>query len=132
MSGAQATESLVPGTLSLCAELGRLVRDARAAHDDPVAARGRRGCAGGGCSPARSSTSRGGPSTGFARGEARLSGMDADAGAELVLRFQNEHLVAEVDGAVVASVPDLICTLDRESGDAVTTGGSAVTGSGSP
>ena len=122
MSGAQARESLVPGTLSLCAELGALVRAARTAHEDPVARvitrlRGRKLFTGKVIDVARRTT------TGFARGEARLSGMDDDTGSELVLRFQNEHLVAELDGAVLASVPDLICTLDRESGDAITTEG---------
>ena len=120
MTGRQAADSMAPGTLSLCAELGRLVRDARAAHDDPVTAvvdrlRGRRLFTGKVVDVARRTV------TGFARGDARLAGTDDSAGTELVLRFQNEHLVAEVDGAVVASVPDLICTLDRESGDAVTT-----------
>ncbi|HJP79333.1 MAG TPA: DUF917 domain-containing protein [Pseudonocardiaceae bacterium] len=120
MSGAQARESLVPGTLSLCAELGALVRAARAAHDDPVEhvtarLRGRKLFTGKVIDVARRTT------TGFARGEAHVSGMDDDTGRELILRFQNEHLVAEIDGVVRASVPDLICTLDRESGDAITT-----------
>lgn len=122
MSGAQARESLVPGTLSLCAELGALVRAARTAHEDPVQRviarlRGRKLFTGKVVDVARRTT------TGFARGDARVSGMDDDTGAELVLRFQNEHLVAEVDGTVRACVPDLICTLDRESGDAITTEG---------
>ncbi|WP_332307709.1 hypothetical protein [Saccharopolyspora erythraea] len=38
-----------------------------------------------------------------------------------MLRFQNEHLVAERDGTVLASVPDLICVLDYDAGEAVTT-----------
>ncbi|MEV6642614.1 DUF917 domain-containing protein [Amycolatopsis sp. NPDC051371] len=122
MSGSQARESLVPGTLSLCAELGALVRSARASHDDPIAKvvdrlGGRRLFSGKVVDVARRTV------TGFARGEARLSGMDGDTGAELVLRFQNEHLVAERDGVVEASVPDLICTLERETGEAVTTEG---------
>jgi DUF917 family protein len=122
MSGSQARESLVPGTLSLCAELGALVRAAREEHADPVARvvsrlGGRRLFTGKVVDVARRTV------TGFARGEARLSGMDGDTGAELVLRFQNEHLVAERDGVVEASVPDLICTLERETGEAVTTEG---------
>ncbi len=122
MSGAQARQSLVAGTLSLCAELGALVRAAREAHTDPVARvverlGGRRLFGGKVVDVARRTV------TGFARGEARLSGTDGDAGAELVLRFQNEHLVAERDGVVEASVPDLICTLERETGEAVTTEG---------
>ncbi|HEX3790822.1 MAG TPA: DUF917 domain-containing protein [Pseudonocardiaceae bacterium] len=122
MSGQQARSSMVGGTLSLCAELGGLVRRARAEHTDPVAAvvhrlGGRLLFHGKVVDVARRTT------TGFARGEARLAGTDTDTGGELVLRFQNEHLVAESGGAVIASVPDLICTLDRESGEAVTTEG---------
>jgi DUF917 family protein len=119
MSGAQARESLVPGTLSLCAELGALVRTSPGDRVERVIARlrGRKLFTGKVIDVARRTT------TGFARGDARVSGMDDDAGSTLVLRFQNEHLVAEIDGVVCASVPDLICTLDRESGDAITTEG---------
>jgi DUF917 family protein len=122
MTGGQARESLVPGTLSLCAELGALVRAARAAHTDPVDAvvrrlGGRRLFTGKVVDVERRTV------TGFARGEARLDGMDGDTGAKLTLHFQNEHLIAEQDGAPVATGPDLICTLDRETGDAVTTEG---------
>ncbi|GLW05476.1 hypothetical protein Misp01_06060 [Microtetraspora sp. NBRC 13810] len=120
MTGGQARESLVPGTLSLCAELGALLRTARAGHADPVAAvvdrlGGHALFTGKVTDVARRTT------TGFARGEATLTGTDGDSGAELVLRFQNEHLIAERDGVPVASVPDLICTLDRETGEAITT-----------
>ncbi|MER6993384.1 DUF917 domain-containing protein [Saccharopolyspora hirsuta] len=120
MTGEQARDSLVPGTLTLCAELGRLVRTAQAEHRDPVDAvverlGGRRLFTGKVVDVSRRTVS------GFARGDARLVGMDGDSGSELVLRFQNEHLVAERDGTVLASVPDLICALDRESGEAITT-----------
>ncbi|MER7014027.1 DUF917 domain-containing protein [Saccharopolyspora sp. NPDC000359] len=120
MTGEQARESLVPGTLTLCAELGSLVATAQAEHRDPVDAvverlGGRRLFTGKVVDVSRRTLS------GFARGDARLVGMDDHSGSELVLRFQNEHLVAERDGTVLASVPDLICVLDRESGEAVTT-----------
>ncbi|MGW3349108.1 DUF917 domain-containing protein [Nonomuraea rubra] len=120
MTGAQARDSLVPGTLSLCAELGKLVREARAAHADPVAAVVAR-LGGSTLFTGKVTDVERRTVTGFARGTATLSGLDGDAGSELTLRFQNEHLVAEVDGRVRATVPDLICTLDRESGEAVTT-----------
>jgi hypothetical protein len=35
--------------------------------------------------------------------------------------FQNENLVAEVDGQVRAIVPDLICVLEAESAEPITT-----------
>ncbi|MCP2166392.1 DUF917 domain-containing protein [Goodfellowiella coeruleoviolacea] len=126
MTGAQARQALVPDTLSLCAELGRLVGQARERHQDPVAAAvarlgGRRLFTGKVVDVLRRT------SKGFARGEATLEGLGGDSGARLLIRFQNEHLVAERvagDGEraeVLASVPDLICTLDSESGEAVTT-----------
>ena len=52
--------------------------------------------------------------TGFARGTATLSG-------GCVLRFQNEHLIAEVDGTTVVTTPDLIMVLDTATGEPVTT-----------
>ncbi|MBW4718501.1 DUF917 domain-containing protein [Saccharothrix obliqua] len=120
MTGGQAREALVPGTLSLCAELGALAASARDDHTDPVDALVRR-LGGRRLFTGKVVDVRRRTASGFARGDARLSGMDGDAGAEMVLRFQNEHLVAERDGVVQVSVPDLICVLDRESGEAVTT-----------
>ena len=120
MNGEQARKALVPGTLSLCAELGRLVREERAAHRDPVAAVTER--LGGvelfhGKVVDVSRRTEGG----FARGEAVLDGLGGCTGERMELRFQNENLVAERDGTVVASVPDLICVLDAEAGTAITT-----------
>lgn len=120
MNGAQARESLVPATLSLCVELGALVRAAKEAHTGPVPAvierlGGRHLFTGKIVDVERRTES------GFARGTARLAGIGDDTGAELVLRFQNENLVAVRDGVVTASVPDLICTVDHESAVAVTT-----------
>ena len=120
MNGEQARKALVPGTLSLCAELGRLVREERAAHRDPVAAVTER--LGGvelfhGKVVDVSRRIEGG----FARGEAVLDGLGGCTGERMELRFQNENLVAERDGTVVASVPDLICVLDAEAGTAITT-----------
>nr|WP_235022315.1 DUF917 domain-containing protein [Amycolatopsis alkalitolerans] len=115
MSGAQARESMVPGTLSLCAELGKLVRETRSVRAVAERLRGRTLFTGKVIDVARRTV------TGFARGEARLSGLDTDSGSELVLRFQNEHLVAARDGSTLASVPDLICVLHTETSEAVTT-----------
>lgn len=46
-----------------------------------------------------------------------LSGGETKA----VVRFQNENLIAAVDGKTVAIVPDLICIVDRESGEPIPT-----------
>jgi uncharacterized protein len=120
LSGRQLKESMVPGTLGLAEELGRIVRETRAAHGDPVEAvldrlAGFRIFAGKIADVERRTEA------GFAKGEAQIEGVGADAGATLALRFQNEHLVAVRDGEVVASVPDLIIVLDAETGEPVTT-----------
>jgi uncharacterized protein len=58
---------------------------------------------------------------GWALGTATLQGMDEDAGRTMSLRFQNENLAAEVDGELVAIVPDLITIVDAETAAAITT-----------
>ena len=56
---------------------------------------------------------------GFARGNAWVSAFDEDE--RLELHFQNEHLVAVSHGQVRAIVPDLICVLDAETAEPITT-----------
>lgn len=119
MDGRTLKQAMVPGTISLAEELGRLVRETRAAHADAVEAVARR-LGGFHLFSGKVADVQRRTETGFARGEARLEGVDADAGSALVIRFQNEHLVAIRDGAIVASVPDLIVVLDAETGDPVT------------
>jgi len=60
---------------------------------------------------------------GFARGDAFIDGIDAYAGKRLQLSFQNEHLIALIDGVPVVTVPDLIATLDIDTGEPITTEG---------
>ncbi|GAA1597148.1 DUF917 domain-containing protein [Actinomadura kijaniata] len=122
MRGDQLRDGLVPATLTLAEELGRAVREARAVHADPVAAAA--GMLGG----VRLLTGKvvdveRRTSGGFARGEARLAGTAGDTGRTLELSFQNEHLLARRDGTVIATTPDLICVLDTDTGDPVTTEG---------
>jgi DUF917 family protein len=50
-----------------------------------------------------------------------LDGMDSSAGNSVVLDFQNEWLIAMLDGTPIATTPHLICLLDSTSGEAVGT-----------
>ncbi len=120
MDGRQARGSMVPATITLARDIGRLLAQARAAHEDPAEAlataqSGRVLMRGKITDVARST------SAGFVRGTATLAGTGADDGRVMELDFQNEHLVARVDGEVVTSVPDLICVLDVDTGEPVTT-----------
>ncbi|MFG2078101.1 DUF917 domain-containing protein [Nonomuraea maritima] len=115
MRGDQLRDGLVPATLTLAEDLGRAVREARTRHADPVAAAtevlsGVELFRGKVVDVERRTTG------GFARGQARLEGTGV-----LELSFQNEHLLARLDGEIVATTPDLICVLDTDSGEPVTT-----------
>lgn len=58
---------------------------------------------------------------GFVRGSVVVEGLEGDHGRLLRVEFQNENLVALEEGAVVATVPDIISILDSHTGRAVTT-----------
>lgn len=119
-TGAEVKRWSVTGSVSLAIGLGATIRAARAGHGDPVAAV--TAAAGGRClfggkvvDVARRTTG------GFLRGTAALDGLDGWSGHRVDLDFQNEWLVARLDGEPVATVPHLICLLDSESGEAVGT-----------
>jgi uncharacterized protein len=120
MTGQQVRDTMVLGTLSLCQDLGRLIVAARAAHTDAVRAVAER-LDGREIFRGRVADINRRTETGFARGSAVLAGMDQYTGSELLLNFQNEHLVAVRDGKVLASTPDLIIVLNGETAEPVTT-----------
>ena len=55
---------------------------------------------------------------GFSIGHCELAALDA-SGAVMEISFQNEHLIARLNGRVEAVVPDLICLVDRETAEPV-------------
>ena len=59
--------------------------------------------------------------SGFARGSLTIDGIDECQGSTMSIDFQNENLVARVDGAIVCTVPDLICAVATDTGEPVTT-----------
>lgn len=126
MTGATARRVSIPGTLRLGISLGAAIRQARARHADPLEHLG----------GALAEASYRGPrllfegkvedvfrqtTEGFVRGHARVRGNGSSG--TLRLQFQNEHLIAEVDGQVLAVVPDLICVLAAETAEPITTEG---------
>ncbi|HEY3685388.1 MAG TPA: DUF917 domain-containing protein [Streptosporangiaceae bacterium] len=121
LRGTQLRDGMVPGTLTLVERLGAVVREARGRRDpiaDVAAALSGHLLFTGKVADVVRRTSGG-----FARGTAVLEGTGADDGRRLELEFQNENLVARRDGEVLASVPDLICVLESDTGEPVTTEG---------
>jgi DUF917 family protein len=120
LSGRQLKEAMVPGTLRLATELGALVRETRARHEDTVAAIAER-LAGRVLFTGKIVDVDRRTVAGFSRGQARVEGLAGHTGGELVLEFQNEFLVARRGGDVLASVPDLITVVDADTGEPATT-----------
>jgi DUF917 family protein len=123
MDGATARRTSIAGTISLGIRIGRCLREARQRHHDPFSAlmgmledtpyrHGRVIFEGKVVDVFRRTTE------GFARGHAVIEALDA---ARLELTFQNEHLIARVDGEVRGIVPDLICVLEAETAEPITT-----------
>lgn len=54
-------------------------------------------------------------SGGFNHGQITVDGLKEFTGHQLVIDYQNENLIAKLDGQVVTSVPDLICLADINS-----------------
>ena len=118
MTGRQAKECLVGGSLTLCRELGRTIRVAREEKRDPVAAAaerlGARQIHEGKIIDVERKTA-----SGFARGRAQIAG----AYSTMEIAFQNEYLVASSGGVVLATTPDLIIVFEHETGEPITTEG---------
>lgn len=120
LTGLQVKEHGILGTLSLCHEIGSVVRQAILEKTDVVTAIQR-------VVPAqilfsgkvvdldRKTTG------GFARGSVALDGLGEFSGSHLKIDIQNEFLVAWKDNRPVTTVPDLICVIDAESGLSVGT-----------
>lgn len=111
VSGADIRRFGVRNTVSQAWRLGAAVTAARRERRDPVAAiltleQGELLYAGKIVDVLRHTTA------GFARGCLRADGTGEHAGTRLEIDFQNENLIARVDGVPVAIVPDLICILD--------------------
>jgi DUF917 family protein len=124
MSGAEAKRVAVPDTMSLASRIGRTIREARAARRDPFADltaffagthyRHARILFRGKLIDVDRRTEQG-----FAIGRVRFAASDSEDAMEIV--FRNENLIARVNGRVQAIVPDLICVLDADAAEPITT-----------
>ena len=130
LTGAQCKRSSVRNTMTLAKRLGDAVRAARRTKAPMVAAilavtGGVELFAGKLVDVQRRTTG------GFARGELHAEGLGACRGDWMRVAFQNENLIAwrsdrdlrtgAAQGDVVACVPDLICIIDTETGEPITT-----------
>lgn len=120
MSAEQIRTTAVLNSLTLAKSIGEAVRSARSAGDDTTQAilnthPGRVLYQGKIVDIDRQTTA------GFARGNVTIDGMASYSGTQMAISFQNENLIARIDGEIACIVPDLICIVDSERGEPITT-----------
>jgi DUF917 family protein len=119
-TGKELKEWGVPNTITLVEEIGRTIREAQSSKTNVVEAV-REIVGGFEIFKGKIVDVQRRTEKGFARGEAILEGIDEYDSQILKLQFQNENLMAMLDGEAVVSVPDLITVLETESGEPITT-----------
>ena len=121
MRGSEAKKSILRGSMSLIRSIGNIIEAEQRANRNPADAlasqlNGHRLFEGRVQDVDRRTEG------GFAKGTCTLVGLGPDDGGSLTLEFQNEFLIARrPDGAPAAMTPDLICLLDLETGQPITT-----------
>ncbi|NQW08531.1 MAG: DUF917 domain-containing protein [Alphaproteobacteria bacterium] len=119
-TGREVKDHAILHTTTKAIDLGRAVMEARVRHRDPVQA------ILGACDGLTLFTGKvidvdRRATEGFLRGQARIEGLDRDAGSLFTVHFQNEFSVGYRDGEPVVMTPDLICVVDSVSGDGIGT-----------
>jgi len=121
MTGAEAKKSILRRSLSLISNIGQIITDEQSANRNPAdklasELNGVRLFEG------RITDVERRTEGGFARGQAIIEGLEGYKGRSMKLNFQNEFLLAEDNkGQPLAMTPDLICLLDLETGQPITT-----------
>ncbi|MDQ0469512.1 DUF917 domain-containing protein [Labrys wisconsinensis] len=125
MDGATARRVSVPGTMSLAIGIGRVLREARRLRRDPIEAligffsgthyQKARLIGSGKVADIQRSTQNG-----WAVGTVRIEPF-APGRPPIAIRIQNENLVALQGEQVLAIVPDLICILEADTAEPITT-----------
>ncbi|ABY95786.1 protein of unknown function DUF917 [Thermoanaerobacter mathranii subsp. mathranii str. A3] len=122
MSGKDVKQAGIRNVVSYSAQIGKAIREARKKGENPIEAllevTGGYMLFKGKISDVQRRTTGG-----FVRGEAHIDGIDQYKGEAMIIDFQNENLIARRNGKVVATVPDLICTVDAHTALPITTEG---------
>ena len=119
-TGAEVKRWGLHHTVTRAIEIGRTVQRARAELRDPVAAvleaeSGLKLFTGKVAAIERRTTG------GFLRGSATFDGLGADREQHFELEFQNEFAIGKRNDVLEVMVPEIICVMDTDNGDAIGT-----------
>lgn len=119
MTTDQVRRTAVPHTLTLARDLGKAVQHARSLHADTTEAI-LNSCGGKVLFQGKIVDVERRTTGGFSKGTVLIEGTRSDQEHQMTIEFQNENLIAWLDGDPVCIVPDLICIVD-ETGEPITT-----------
>ena len=111
LSGKELKETMIPGTISLAANIGCEITKARANRDDVLSSL-LRITNGVQLFEGKITDLERKTEDGFARGTVELNGYGNYSNSKFKVVFQNENLIAKLNDQVVATVPDLICFVE--------------------
>lgn len=119
LEGRALKGSVIPGTLSKALAIGAAVREARSSGADPVEAAV---MAGKGYLLFKGKVAQASwkIEEGFTIGELLVSGEDDYLGHRYRVWYKNEHIISWFDEEPDVMVPDLVCVLNRKTGEAIT------------
>ena len=115
----QIKGAVIPGTISKALKLGQAMREAKASHKDlahVIAEKASGFVAFKGIVTAYNFETK----DGFTLGQVCLSGTTTYKDQELVIDVKNENMLARLNANIFATIPDLICCIDSESGEPIT------------
>ena len=127
MTGRQLKQYAVRGTISIARAIGRVIKEAHRDKQDPFRSLSNYLATTGyyqhscilfdGKITDFTRITQGG----FTKGKVSMEGIDSYNRHRMEIEFQNENLVARHNGKIVATVPDIITLVDRETAHAINT-----------
>ena len=116
MSGKELKETVIAGTLSKSYELGKFIREAQEAHLDHIPQKIAEKVGGWVLAEGKRTDFEDEDRIGYYGGTTTIQ---SDAGDEYKIWFKNENHVCWKNGEPFVSSPDLICVVDRHTGEPI-------------
>ncbi|NLC64005.1 MAG: DUF917 domain-containing protein [Thermoanaerobacterales bacterium] len=119
MTGKEMKKAIIPGTLTECYELGKMIREAREAGEDPVKAVADK-LEGWILIKGKVTKKETEDKLGYYWGTHTIEGSGEYAGQVMKIWFKNENHVAWNNDKVVATSPDMITVVSSKDGEPIT------------